>query len=65
MTLSELHDVYDKKLRRPGGNFWQAQVQQATKGRIGLSQTSNYDERDNNKALGPWSVLQIEQAVED
>jgi len=64
-VLPGLYNIYDKKLRRPGENFWRAQVQQATKDRIKLSQTPKYDGRDMKKALGPWSESEIEQAIED
>jgi exonuclease 3'-5' domain-containing protein 1 len=64
-VLPGLYNIYDKKLRRPGESFWRAQVQQATKDRIKLSQTPKYDGRDMNKALGPWSESEIEQAIED
>jgi exonuclease 3'-5' domain-containing protein 1 len=64
-VLPGLHDVYDKKLRRPGESFWQVQVQQATEERIKLSRTPHYDSQDKNKTLGPWSELEIEQAVEE
>jgi exonuclease 3'-5' domain-containing protein 1 len=64
-VLPGLYNIYDKRLRRPGESFWQAQVQQATKDRIKLSQAPNYDERDINKALSPWSESEIEQAIED
>lgn len=51
--LPGLYDVYDGKLN----HSWQVMVQDATKDRIKLSQSANYNGQASDKVLGPWDVV--------
>jgi len=62
--LPGLYNIYNAKLCLPGEAFWQAQVREATKDRIKLSQSPRYDGQADNKVRGPWDKWDIEQAIE-
>ena len=60
-----LYNVYNTKLCLPGQAFWQAQVQEATKDRIKLSQSPGYDGQAESKVRGPWGDNHdIERAID-
>lgn len=63
--LPGLYNIYNAKLRLPGGRFWQVQVEKATKDWIKLSQRPGYDGHTNTKARGPWHKREIDQAMDD
>lgn len=59
--LSDLYDVYNAPLTRRGGEFWHVQVERATKDRIKLSQSPEYDGQANSIDSGPWDQASIEE----
>jgi exonuclease 3'-5' domain-containing protein 1 len=63
--LPGLYNFYNAKLRLPGERFWQVQVLEATKDRIKLSQSSDYDGQAKTKVRGPWDKESTEQAIDD
>ena len=60
--LPELYNVYNSKLQLPGEMFWREEVRKATKQRIKLSQSPEYDGQAKDKVQGPWDDSYIEQA---
>ena len=60
--LPELYNVYNSKLELPGEMFWREEVRKATKQRIKLSQSPEYDAQAKGKVQGPWDDSYIEQA---
>ncbi|CAI7647184.1 unnamed protein product [Penicillium bialowiezense] len=56
--------VYNAQLSRPGEDFWAVQVLKATKERIKLSQTSNYNGHCRSNARGPWDREYIKEATD-
>ena len=62
--LPGLYKVYNGKLCGPEEAFWQAQVREATRDRINLSQSPGYDGEAESKVRGPWNKQDIERAIE-
>jgi exonuclease 3'-5' domain-containing protein 1 len=61
--LPDLYTVYSIKLCPRGQAFWRVHVREATKNRIKLSQTSDYDGKSRSQVLG-WDDESIDQAIE-
>ncbi|KAJ5774382.1 hypothetical protein N7457_009278 [Penicillium paradoxum] len=63
--LPGLYAKYHAKLCRPGEGFWESEVLIATKKRIELSQSPNYNGHTRENARGPWSRDYIAQAIDE
>lgn len=61
--LPDLFSIYETKLNRPGEEFWKLHVLDASKERIRLSQSSEYDGTSKSNAHGPWTRDFIEEAM--
>ncbi|KAJ5654966.1 hypothetical protein N7490_001969 [Penicillium lividum] len=63
VLLPGLFVAYNTKLCRPGEKFWEVQILEATKERIQLSQSPNFDGTSQANARGPWTREAIEEAI--
>lgn len=61
--LPGLFVTYNTKLCRPGEKFWEVQILEATKERIRLSQSPNFNGTSQSNARGPWTREGIEEAI--